>query len=194
MICLAKMNNPQSNRYSKRAVGFTLLETVVVLGLVSMLIGWVVVSVSTVETEDRLRRASSDIESLAKRARNIAIRQQRAYKLTISEGNIAMAPVYSLSNGEEIEDREDDDEERENFEDITATEETDPEVKYEIKRWRSDVWQVIEGDEKVVITLDPVGLVEPISIRCSVGKSWLIQELHPLTAGVRDEEMSIEKE
>ena len=77
---------------------------------------------------------------------------------------------------------------------ITATEGTDPDVVYEIKRWRSDDWILIKEDEKVVLALDPIGLVEPISIRCSIGKSWLIHELHPLTAGIRDEEMNIEKE
>jgi len=42
--------------------------------------------------------------------------------------------------------------------------------------------------------MDPQGLVEPISIRCTSGKSWILHELNPLTGGVRDEEMNIEDE
>lgn len=179
-----------------QAGGFTLLEMVFVLGMVAILVTWITLTVSTVETEQRLREASGSIESLARRARNIAVMQQRAYQLTISEGSISIAPQYMLTDvvddyeterGEEAPPRED-------YENITASEDTDAEVTYEIRRWRSEEWILIEGDKKVVITLDPVGLVEPISIRCSVGKSWLIQELHPLTASVRDEEMSVEDE
>ena len=181
----------------KQVGGFTLLEIVVVLGMVAMLVTWLTLSIGTVETEQKLREASGSIESLAKRGRNIAVRQQRTYHLVISEGSISIAPQYVLEGSDEsIMEPEYGDGEipRDNFEDITASENTDSEVTYEIKRWRSDEWELIEGDKKVILTLDPVGLVEPISIRCSNGKSWLIHELHPLTAGVRDEEMSVENE
>lgn len=187
------MNSRRRSLCPRGSGGFTLLETVIVLGLISVIIGWVVVSVGTVETEDRLRRAVGDFESMAKRARSVAVSQQRPYQLTISAGGISMAPVYPMRGAGE-EGFGGGGTANERFEDVAATEKPDPGVTYEIKRWRSDVWQVIEGDEKVVLTLDPVGLVEPVSIRCSVGKSWIIQELHPLTAGIRDEEMSIEKE
>jgi len=181
----------------KRAGGFSLLEIVFVLAMVAMLITWFTLSVSTVETEQKLKEASAGIESLAKRGRNIAVKQQRAYQLTISEGGIVMAPQYqqhSGHNGFTEEEQNEDVAAAQRFDDITATEATDPEVAYEIKRWRSDDWELIKADKKVVLTLDPIGLVEPISIRCSIGKSWLIHELHPLTAGIRDEEMNIEKQ
>ena len=181
----------------KRAGGFSLLEIVFVLAMIAMLTTWMTLSVSTVETEQKLRDASAGIESLAKRARNIAVRQQRAYQLTISAGGIAMAPQYQQHSGHDnfIEGTQNEAGATvQRFDDITATEGTDPDVVYEIKRWRSDDWILIKEDEKVVLALDPIGLVEPISIRCSIGKSWLIHELHPLTAGVRDEEMNIEKQ
>lgn len=167
---------------------------VFVLGMVAVLVTWLTLSIGTVKTEDRLRRATSDIEAMTKRARSIAVRQQRAYKITISEGSISMAPLHSRSDEVDDLSDEDDDVGREDFEDITATEETDQEVQYEIKRWNSDEWLVIEEDREAVLILEPAGLVEPVSIRCTVGKSWLLQELHPLTGGVRDEEMNIEKE
>jgi len=178
----------------KQSGGFTLLEMVFVLGMIAVLVTWLTLSVTTVETEDQLRRATSDIEVMAKRARSIAVRQQRPYQLTISDGSISFKPLHSLNDEEQFNDDFDDEVAREDFEDIIASEKTDEAVKYEIKRWMSDEWLEISEDREVVLTLDPVGLVEPISIRCSVGKSWIMQELNPLTAGVRDEEMSIEKE
>ena len=80
------------------------------------------------------------------------------------------------------------------FGDVVASEATDTDVSYEIKRWRSDNWELLEKDKQVELALSPVGLVEPISIRCSLGRSWIKHELHPLTAGMRDEELYIVKE
>ncbi len=175
--------------------GFTLLEVVFVLAMLAILVAWLTLSVGTVETEQKLREASGSIESFAKRARNIAVRQQRAYQLTISGDSISIAPEYRGAGDDEEASRDDDESEgRKKFEAITASEKTDKEITYEIKRWRSDEWELIDGEKKVVLTLEPTGLVEPVSIRCSIGKSWLVHELHPLTAGVRDEEMHVEED
>ncbi len=171
--------------------GFTLLEMVIVLSIIAAIATMAVLSQGNVQAEQRLRESIGSIESLAKRGRNIAVRQQRAYQLVISEESISIGAQYARAedgggnNYDEVAVRK-------KFEDITDIEETDSEVIYEVKRWGSDTWQLIERDKKVVLTIEPTGLVEPISIRCSMGNSWIIQELHPLTAGVRNEEMNID--
>jgi len=182
------MNNPRSNNGNKHSSGFTLLEIVFVLGLIALVVTWLTLSVTTVETEQQLREAAGGIESMAHKARNVAVTQQRPYKLTITQGHISMAPQFLEA------ENLDEDRSESTFKEVVASEDTDPEVTYEIKHWRSDEWIAIQGNKKVELILDPVGLIEPISIRCRKGKSWLIQELHPLTANVRDEQMSIEKE
>lgn len=186
------MNSARPRWRAGQSGGFTLLEVVIVLGMVAILVTWMTLSLGTVETEERLRRASGDITALTKRARSIAVQQQRPYKLTISESSISIAPLYQVPEDDVADD--DEEVERTAFKDIIDSEDADSEVTYEIRRWRSEEWQIIEDKKEVVLILDPVGLVEPISIRCSMGNSWLIQDLHPLTAGVRDEQMSIEKE
>ena len=190
-MCRVRMSRSPKHQRLKQAGGFTLLEMVFVLGMLAIFATWITLRVVNVETEQQLREASGSIESLARQARNIAVRQQRAYQLTIAEGAISIAPQYML---EDEKGGYDEVNPRKEFENITATEKTDSGVTYEVKRWRSDEWKEIKGDEKVVITLGPLGLIEPISIRCSIGKSWLIHQLHPLTASVRDEEMSVEKD
>ena len=181
---------------NNRLGGFTLLEVVFVLAMIAILVTWLTVSLSTVETEQKLREASGRIELLAKRGLNIAVQQQRPYQLTIGAQSVSLAPRYSY--GEKEEDYmvlgDEDGAAQLNMEDIVASETMDGDVSYEIKRWRSDDWQLLEGDKKMVLMLNPIGLVEPISIRCSMGESWLQHELHPLTAGFRGEEMSIVKE
>ena len=165
--------------------------------MIAILVTWLTVSLSTVESEQKLREAASRIELLAKRGLSIAVMQQRPYQLTINASSVSIAPRFALGPDESgyIENEQDGaGGESGSFDDITASEAIDADVSYEIKRWQSDDWLALEGDKRIVITLNPMGLIEPFMIRCSMGESWIMHELHPLTAGVRDEEMSIEKE
>ena len=187
----------QRHAKNRQVAGFTLLEIVFVLSMIAILVTWLTVSLSTVESEQKLREAASRIELLAKRGLSIAVMQQRPYQLTITASSVSIAPRFALGPDESgyIENEQDGaGGESWSFDDITASEAIDADVSYEIKRWQSDDWVALEGDKRIVITLNPIGLIEPFMIRCSMGESWIMHELHPLTAGVRDEEMSIEKE
>ena len=201
MICPvrihANMQLGQRHTKNRQVAGFTLLEIVFVLSMIAILVTWLTVSLSTVESEQKLREAASRIELLAKRGLSIAVMQQRPYQLTITASSVSIAPRYALGPDEAgyIENEQDGaGGESGSFDDITASEAIDADVSYEIKRWQSDDWVALEGDKRIVITLNPIGLIEPFMIRCTMGESWIMHELHPLTAGVRDEEMSIEME
>ena len=201
MICPvrihANMQLGQRHTKNRQVAGFTLLEIVFVLSMIAILVTWLTVSLSTVESEQKLREAASRIELLAKRGLSIAVMQQRPYQLTITASSVSIAPRYALGPDEAgyIENEQDGaGGESGSFDDITASEAIDVDVSYEIKRWQSDDWVALEGDKRIVITLNPIGLIEPFMIRCTMGESWIMHELHPLTAGVRDEEMSIEME
>ena len=191
------MQLAQRHTKNRQAAGFTLLEIVFVLSMIAILVTWLTVSLSTVESEQKLREAAGRIELLAKRGLSIAVMQQRPYQLTINASSVSIAPRFALGPDESgyIENEQDGaGGESGSFDDITASEAIDADVSYEIKRWQSDDWVALEGDKRIVITLNPIGLIEPFMIRCSMGESWIMHELHPLTAGVRDEEMSIEME
>ena len=191
------MQQAQRHTKNRQVAGFTLLEIVFVLSMIAILVTWLTVSLSTVESEQKLREAAGRIELLAKRGLSIAVMQQRPYQLTITASSVSIAPRFALGPDESVYIENEQDGaggESGSFDDITASEAIDADVSYEIKRWQSDDWVALEGDERIVITLNPIGLIEPFMIRCSMGESWIMHELHPLTAGVRDEEMSIEME
>ncbi len=201
MICPvrihANMQLGQRHAKNRQVAGFTLLEIVFVLSMIAILVTWLTVSLSTVESEQKLREAAGRIESLAQRGLRIAVMQQRPYQLTITASSVSLAPRNAFGSDEAVSMENEMDGEggdSRTFDDIAASEATDAEVSYEIKRWQSDKWEELEGDKRIVITLNPIGLIEPLMIRCSMGESWIMHELHPLTAGIRDEEMSIEKE
>ena len=117
--------------------------------MVGILVTWLTISVGTVQTEEKLRRGVSDIEVMAKRARSIAVQQQRPYQLTISEDSISIAPLFVSTDEEEIGD--DTDGERQQFVDVIDSEEVDSDLKYEVLRWRAEKWQVIENDQKACL-------------------------------------------
>ena len=201
MICPvrihANMQLGQRHAKNRQVAGFTLLEIVFVLSMIAILVTWLTVSLSTVESEQKLREAAGRIELLAKRGLSIAVMQQRPYQLTITASSVSIAPRYELGPDEVVAMEDEKDGavgDSRSFDDITASEALDADVSYEVKRWRSDDWEALEEGKRIVLRLNPIGLIEPITIRCSMGKSWVMHELHPLTAGVRDEEMSIEKE
>lgn len=178
-----------------QARGFSLLEIVFVLGLVAILTTWITVSVTTVEAEQQLRRASGEIVSMATRARNVAVRQQRPYKIVVNKEKVSLSPLY-LTVDDDNDDRDEEESQPTTIahEDVMASKNNDEAVTFEIQRWASDEWILLEKDKEVSFVIDPSGLVEPIGIRCTIGDSWLIQRLHPLTASVRDEEMTIKKD
>ena len=191
MICRVRMNSRCSHTNLSLQKGFSLLEIVVVLGILAVIVTWVTVSVANVDTERQLREAAAKIVSKIGQARSVAVRQQRPYTITITAESVTLAPEFS---SEEEEDFDDEGDELSIYqEDITSASENDADLTYEVLRWQSDDWKLMEDKESVIITVEPSGLVEPISIRCTKGKSWLIQELHPLTGRVRDEQMSIEE-
>ena len=179
--------------------GFTLLEMVFVLAMIAMMTVWITLKVSTVDTEKQLRNASGNIEMMIRRARALAVTQQRPYQVTLSVHGIDLAPEFSLGDDrvddafeDDFTDSDDSSDRKNTFKEVTDHEDLEREVEYEIRRWQSDEWITVEGDVKLVFILEPNGLVEPISIRVKTGESWLIQELHPLTGGVKDEELYIE--
>ncbi|NWK54002.1 prepilin-type N-terminal cleavage/methylation domain-containing protein [Verrucomicrobiaceae bacterium N1E253] len=194
------MNNAQRQIRQGVPLGFTLLEVVFVLGMIAMLAVWLTVSVTTVDTEQQLREAAGEIQSQIKRGRSIAVTQQRAYQVTLGEGDVSLAPQYARSQMPENDrslprlfEEDVDSSSMSDYQEVYNSVDLDPEIRYEIRRWRSDIWEEIDGDKKLVFILDPVGLVEPITIRCSKGDSWLMQEIHPLTADVNYEEMTVQE-
>ncbi len=173
--------------------GFTLLEVVFVLGMIGIIVTWITLGVATVETEQRLRDASGDIVAMVGKARSIAVRQQRSYQVIVTADKVLLQPEFFNEDDSFDEEELNDDEARVEYEDVTDSKGYDSDVEYEIQRWQSDNWLVMEEKNRAEITVNPTGLVEPISIRCSYEDSWLIQRLHPLTGSVREEEMTIQE-
>lgn len=67
--------------------GFTLLEILVVLGLLMMLFGVSIISISGIKEEDRLRRAVALIETTARQNLLQAVKEQKTVTLPLAAGS-----------------------------------------------------------------------------------------------------------
>jgi prepilin-type N-terminal cleavage/methylation domain-containing protein len=174
-----------------RASGFTLLEIVIVIAIIALLAGGAVAAMVYNSSKRKLQAAGAEIETLAKRARAVAILRQTPYALVFFEGRVRMQPLAEVGT---------DDPEMLAELDAAATAHgrtppvrdefaVDPGMVLGLRRWGGDRWLVFDNPRTgMVWRFDPDGLCEPVTIRIEIddGKSWLEQEYHPLTAAVRD--------
>ena len=70
-----------------RRSGFTLLEILVTLGIISFILGISIISISGVQEEDRLRRAVSVIETTARSNLLQAVKSQQLVRMSLSAGS-----------------------------------------------------------------------------------------------------------
>src|SRR5689334_1197836 len=88
MTSAARIRNSRT-----RPGGFTLLEIVIVLLVIAMIGGGAVTMMVLSSDERVLNDATSEVQSLAKRARTIAGLQQRPYALEFYEGKVTLMPL-----------------------------------------------------------------------------------------------------
>ena len=176
--------------------GFTLLEVVIVLAVAAVLIGAAMGLMVFSSSKRQLERASGEIEVFAKRARTIAQLQQKPYALQFIPGKVRLLP-FAETSGSELS--------MPSGRPVGGAPATEPEgepsgvaapVHDEIsldadfavfvRRWASDAWLPMNERQPQVWRFDPEGLCEPLSVRLTLGESWVEQTYHPLTASVSD--------
>jgi prepilin-type N-terminal cleavage/methylation domain-containing protein len=175
-------------RTTKRKPGFTLIEIVMVLAIAAVVMGGAVGLMIYSSDERTLRNASGEIELMAKRARVISILHQTPYALEFREGVVRLLPLAEAGK----------DEKKNNFKsrgEVAAPAEAANESRQYvlesglnvfIRRWNSDEWFGTAKNAVHVWRFDPDGLCEPLSVRLTLGKSWMEDTYHPLTATIRE--------
>lgn len=186
-----------------RRDGFTLLEIVMVLAIVAMVIGGAVGMMVYSSSERQLRRASVDVEVMAKRARTIALLQQKPYAMVFMPGKVRLMPLadttglddsHSSSRGSSrsshsAEKPSDDDQpspEAAARQPVYDEIQVDSDMTMNVRRWASDKWLPMDERRPQVWRFDPEGLCEPITVRLVYQESWIEDTFNPLTASIAD--------
>jgi len=183
-------------RRGGRRAGFTLLEIVVVMGVVALLFTAGLVGFYLSDDDRQLREASQELEVLAKRARTIATLEQKPYAIEFHDGSVRLMPyAEALLDPTErelmLEMREEGGEEVEPVSSKNSWS-ADEDMTLSIQRWGSDEWSDVNRRNRHVWRFDPSGLCEPIAVRFDMERSWMLVRFHPLTAGIADTEGEIQ--
>lgn len=191
----------KTSKSSGRPRGFTLIEIVMVLAIVAIVSGGAITFLVFSSGGRELQKTSSEVESLARRARTTAILQQTPYAIEFTPGLIQLLPFAqagqttkraspgSASGGKNV---------AANPDATTSThtpvfESFHPsgDMTVLLRRWNSEDWLAMKDGKPQVWRFDPDGLCEPISIRYELGQSWIQDAYHPLNAAISDSQSEI---
>jgi prepilin-type N-terminal cleavage/methylation domain-containing protein len=183
-------------RTSSKRSGFTLIEIVMVLAIASMLLGGAVAVMVFSSDERELRDTSGQIELLAKRARTIAILQQTPYAIEFRPGIIRLLPLAEAGQeekktalgqtvgGEKVE-----------FDDPNGPVRNEltlgAGIASFIRRWNTEEWLPMSDRIIHIWRFDPDGLCEPLGVRFTIGRNYIEDTYHPLTAAIRETAMEV---
>ncbi|MGA0899395.1 MAG: pilus assembly FimT family protein [Luteolibacter sp.] len=167
--------------------GFTLLEIVIVLMIAAIIMGGALGVMVFSSDEYALKKASREVEGLAKRARSTAILKQIPYALEFSPGMVRLMPWAEAIGGEELADWEDRIEMESDVQSGGAVRwelSLDNGMASQMRRWDSDEWIEIDDGAKQLWRFDPDGLSEPIALEFALEGGSISMEFNPLTAAI----------
>jgi prepilin-type N-terminal cleavage/methylation domain-containing protein len=171
-----------------RSRGFTLLEIVVVLAIAAIVMGGAVGTMVYSSDEHSLRRASGEIELLAKRARVTSMLRQTPYALEFRADRARILPLAEA--GRSLRKSKKRDEEVQSSKSVTREEyRLKSGMSLFLRRWDSDKWLDTVKDDVHVWRFDPDGLCEPLSVKLTIDQSWSVDSYDPLTAAIRESEI-----
>ena len=183
---------------SRPLQGFTLVEIVMVLAIAAVLLGGAVTIMVFATDERDLRKTSGQVELLARRARTISILQQIPYALEFRPGSVRLLPFAEAGQddkktvgghsigGETVV--------------VPGSGTTSPvhdqlnldsKMASFVRRWNTEEWLPMSDHFAHIWRFDPDGLSEPVGVRLTIGRNYIEDTYHPLTASICDTVMEV---
>jgi prepilin-type N-terminal cleavage/methylation domain-containing protein len=163
-------------RFNRRSArGFTMIEIVVTLAIIVLLFGLATAAMQGVWHARDLEIPMSKVREYAKRARNMAIFEQRPYQVEITPRSVALysmvGPAESaLSSGSPQRG-------------LVERYEWDDEVTMHVRRWNQP--EFIEPSRQVWV-FERSGLCEPLTVRAQSEHGFVEMTFNPLDAHVEN--------
>jgi prepilin-type N-terminal cleavage/methylation domain-containing protein len=165
-----------------RSQGFSLLEMVIALFIVSLLFGMAIMATRQFFGDEELRSASQKLALLAKTARQAALRENRPYEIMVEADRLTLHPVQNESEkGEAGSEFDPLSEQKHQAEELVLP----SSVKLKIKVWGSEDWV---KPKRSAWRFTASGLCAPDSFRLERGESWIQMTFNPLTANRQEQE------
>jgi prepilin-type N-terminal cleavage/methylation domain-containing protein len=168
---------PTSQRPSRRA--FTLIEIVITLTLIGLLITMGLVSTQNLSHTRSLHEPMAKLREFAKKARNLAIIEQRPYQVEIMPHSVAIYSVVTQG--------------------VAGTEAAPAQGRVDFFPWDNDVgltarrWRAKDfaPPGRQVWIFERSGLCEPITVRAESEYGFVEMAFNALDAHVEDETSEI---
>lgn len=163
--------------------GFTLMEMLVVLAIVGMLFAGAFRGMASLNDERALRAPLNELRSMAKKAWQRSLQEQRAWQIRFRPGSMVLEPRQATQADDRAMLAAADQMARRGSGIVTYS--FDPEIQVEIRHWAEREWHPPLPD---VWVFEHSGLCEPISVRFRSSIGAIAVQFDPLTAAVNYEE------
>lgn len=173
----------RGNRSSYEAGGFTIVEMVVVLAILTMVTAASFAYLKNNDSEQYLRETATNLEAMAREAQARAIMTNTTHRIVMTGDQFRLLDADQYTK------------EADNWQTFVPRREfapSSPDVVTSVIRWGTTKRVVPSPNMPIVWIFPPEGFVEPITIRFGQDNSYIQQTYHPLTASVADEEMEIQ--
>jgi prepilin-type N-terminal cleavage/methylation domain-containing protein len=172
-------------RRTPAQAGFTIIEIVITLSIVALLIAMALGSTITLSHTRALEEPISKVQEYAKKARNMAILEQRPYMVEITPHSVAIFSLVSASGntvGGFGAAQAATPKGRVDFFDF------DPEVVLTVRRWRANDFA---PPGRQVWIFERSGLCEPLAVRADSANGFIEVSFNALDAHVEDKASEI---
>lgn len=174
-----------AERQCWRRPGFTIIEIVITLSIVGLLIALAIGSTITLSHTRALEEPISKVQEFAKKARNLAILEQRPYMVEIQPHSVAIYSLVSAAGNtagafgaaQEAAPRG-----------RVDYFEFDPDVALSVRRWRSNDFA---PPGRQVWIFERSGLCEPLAVRADSANGFIEVSFNALDAHVEDKTSEI---
>ncbi len=171
-----------------RPRGFTLIEIVVSIFIVTLILGVATLSFKSMQDEGKLTNEGVALKLAARKLMREAIQNNRSYSMTLAPSFFAVGPTYNqdalegslmgMSPEDAMKQIRGERHQLENG------------IQLWVQRWNEQMFRPPRVPfEKWVF--EPGGICEPLSLRLTYGDATLSMLFNPLTAHVEDESLII---
>ena len=176
------------NLYRPR--GFTLIEIVVSIFIVTLILGVATLSFQSLQDEGKLTNEAVALKLAARKLMREAIVNNRSYSMTLAPSFFAVGPSYSRTalegsfNSMSPEDA---------MKQIRGERhQIENGIQLWVRRWNEQIYRAPRVPSERWI-FEPGGICEPLSLRLTYGDATLSMVFNPLTAHVEEESLIIPK-
>lgn len=178
----------RSSLSTPRLGGFTLIEIVVSIFIVTLILGVATLSFQSMQDESRLKTESVALKLAARKLMRQAVENNSSYSMTLGPTFFAIGPTYAesvIENNFQTMDLE------QTMQQIRGQQHyLDNDVRLWVRRWNEQNFRPPQVPFERWI-FEPGGICEPLSLRLTYGDSTMSMTFNPLTAHVDDESLVI---